>query len=354
MQTDWTKLQSKAIDLLRFPMAVAVVMLHYSTTVIIGATGVFHAICVIFQEGICRLAVPCFFLISGYLFFHQLQEWDWAVWRNKMRRRVRTLLVPYVLWNIIAFIAFWLYARGSGNSISVHQYFADCGGIKMFWGINGGIPLSIRAVPLDFPLWFIRDLMYFTIATPLIYLFITKTKRYGVWLVSAVFLFARGIMPEGFVFFLLGSFFQLERKNMCEWAWPRRLALCCSALLLLIVFYYLNVNEIDYWGRFIKNCFLFVGVGAVFCVAVWVLRRWKMKINPLFVRSSFFVFATHEILILNKIAVPLVNRMVQLSGQAGDCLRFFLIPTFVGGMCIALYYIMNRIFPRTTGLLNGR
>lgn len=53
MQTDWTKLQSQAIDLLRFPMAVAVVMLHYSTTVIIGATGVFHAICVIFQVGIC-------------------------------------------------------------------------------------------------------------------------------------------------------------------------------------------------------------------------------------------------------------------------------------------------------------
>ena len=61
MLPDWTKLQSQAIDLLRFPMAVAVVMLHYGTTVIIGATGVFHAICVIFQEGICRLAVPCFF-----------------------------------------------------------------------------------------------------------------------------------------------------------------------------------------------------------------------------------------------------------------------------------------------------
>ena len=195
--------------------------------------------------------------------------------------------------------------------------------------------------------------MYFTIATPLIYLFITKTKRYGVWIVSAVFLFARGIIPEGFVFFLLGSFFQLERKNMCEWAWPRRLALCCPALLLLIVFYCLNVNGVDYLGRFIKNCFLFVGVGAVFCVAVWVLRRRKMKINPLFVRSSFFVFATHEILILRAAAIPIVYRLLPKNGQIWDILRFFLTPTVAVSFCLFVFCIIGLFSPRTVNILIG-
>ena len=140
---------------------------------------------------------------------------------------------------------------------------------------------------------------------------------------------------------------------MCEWAWSRRLALCCSALFVLIVFYCLNVNGVDYWGRFIKNCFLFVGVGAVFCVAVWVLRRWKMKINPLFVRSGFFVFATHEILILRQISIPLVGRMIPISGQIWDCLRFVLIPAITVGICLTLLFVMQRLLPRTTNLLTG-
>lgn len=352
MLPDWTKLQSQAIDLLRFPMAVAVVMLHYGMTVIEDATGALRVVCIIFEEGVFRLAVPWFFLVSGYLFFRNLQEWDWTIWIGKIKRRIRTLMIPYILWIIIAFFAFWAYDAIQGGRTTIVEQFIKDGGIRMFWGTNGMFPISVRSAPLNSALWFVRDLIYYTLVTPLIYLFITKTKRYGVWIVSVVFLFARGIIPEGFVFFLLGSFFQLERKNMCEWAWPRRLVLCCSALLLLIVFY-LNVNGVDYWGRFIKNCFLFVGVGAVFCVAVWVLRRWKMKINPLFVRSSYFVFATHEILILRQISIPLVGRMIPISGQIWDCLRFVLIPAITVGICLTLLFVMQRLLPRTTNLLTG-
>lgn len=353
MQTDWTKLQSQAIDLLRLPMAVAVVMLHYGMTVIEDATGALRVLCIIFEEGVFRLAVPWFFLVSGYLFFRNLQEWDWTIWIGKIRRRIRTLMIPYILWIIIAFFAFWAYDAIQGGRTTIVEQFIKDGGIRMFWGTNGRFPISVRSAPLNSALWFVRDLIYYTLATPLIYLFITTTKRYGVWIVSAVFLFARGIMPEGFVFFLLGSFFQLDRKNMCEWAWPRRLALCCSALFLLIVFYCLNVNGVDYWGRFIKNCFLFVGVGTVFCVAVWVLRRWKMKVNPLFVRSSFFVFATHEILLLRAAAIPLVYQLLPKNGQIWDILRFFLTPTVAVSFCLFVFCIIGLFSPRTVNILIG-
>ena len=45
METDWTKLQSQTIDLLCFPMVVAVGMLHYGLTVIENATGAFSQVC---------------------------------------------------------------------------------------------------------------------------------------------------------------------------------------------------------------------------------------------------------------------------------------------------------------------
>lgn len=45
------------------------------------------------------MAVPLFFMISGCLFFvHADTIGD--VWR-KMRRRVRTLLIPYVIWALL-------------------------------------------------------------------------------------------------------------------------------------------------------------------------------------------------------------------------------------------------------------
>ena len=42
--------------------------------------------------------VPFFFMISGYLFF---RTYDKSKWKEKMLSRVRTLLIPYMVWNAI-------------------------------------------------------------------------------------------------------------------------------------------------------------------------------------------------------------------------------------------------------------
>lgn len=42
--------------------------------------------------------VPFFFMISGYLFFRTYQS---NKWRDKLESRAKTLLVPYVVWNVL-------------------------------------------------------------------------------------------------------------------------------------------------------------------------------------------------------------------------------------------------------------
>ena len=349
MSADWTKRQSQAIDLLRFPMAAAVVVLHYSLTQMSNATGSLRMLCIFFQEGICRLAVPCFFFISGYLFFHQLQIWNRSIWLEKLKRRIHTLLIPYILWIIIDFFAYWFYALFQGNAIPLWVQFVKLGGIKIFWSVNGGIPLGIRGVPLNGSLWFIRDLMFFNIAAPLIHLFVTKSKHFGILVVCSVFLTFQGIIPEGFVFYLAGAYLQIAKKNISQIVWPKRKILYVTSFFLLIALSLLI--ETPFWGRFIKNLFLFVGIGSIFCISISLSG--KTRINPFLVRSSFFIFATHEILILRQIAIPLVNR-IPFCGPGWDCIRFFLTPTLTVCICLVLLYLMEQLLPRTTSILIGR
>lgn len=351
MSLDWSKLQSQSIDFLRFPMAVAVVILHYSTTLIVDATGPLKVICIFFQEGVCRLAVPCFFFISGYLFFQQLQKWDWSIWKKKIRRRIRTLLVPYLLWNLIDLIAYWLYSLAHGNDITLIEHFFNVGGLRLFWSINGGIPISVRGIPLDGPLWFIRDLMYFTVFSPLLYWFLTKTKQYGISIFCLVFLCVPGILPEGFIFFLIGAFLQINDNNISKLLWPRRYFLyffACFFLITLSLF-----HDSMYLGRLLKNLFLFTGIGAVFCLSANFLLDEKITLLPFLIRSGFFIFSTHEILILRQLAIPISLFLFPESGQIWSCIRFFLTPAITVFICLLLYYVMGVFFPRTTSILTG-
>lgn len=349
MSTDWTKRQSQSIDMLRFPMAVAVVLLHYCLTINSNATGPLRILCIIFQEGICRLAVPYFFFISGYLFFHQLQIWDNNIWISKLKRRIHTLLIPFVLWILIDFFAYWFFARFQGNAIPLWEQFVKLGGIKIFWSANGGIPFGIRGVPLNSSLWFIRDLMFFNIAAPVIHWFVANAKHFGILAACCIFLLFQGIIPEGFVFYLMGAYLQMEKKNISKLFWPKRNILYAISILLLIAIYLLIQNP--FWGRFIKNIFLFIGIGSAICISTSLSE--KVEKRPFLVRSSFFIFATHEILILRQIAIPLVNK-IPFSGPGWDCFRFFLTPTLTVCICLVLLYLMELLLPRTSRLLIGR
>jgi fucose 4-O-acetylase-like acetyltransferase len=54
------------------------------------------------------VSIPCFFMISGYLFFRfftfdQLTE--------KWKRRVQTLLIPYLCWNLLYYVGYLAGSR---------------------------------------------------------------------------------------------------------------------------------------------------------------------------------------------------------------------------------------------------
>lgn len=94
MSTKNSNKVSCIIDFSRFPLAVLVVFIHYigigdmtisaSSFCDISSYDAYSFIRVLFSRVISQVAVPAFFLISGYLFYKRLEQWDWKIWKEKV------------------------------------------------------------------------------------------------------------------------------------------------------------------------------------------------------------------------------------------------------------------------------
>lgn len=92
--------QSKVINAMRFPLITLVVLFHLHTpeSIVESPYTSYNIVASFFSaNGIARLAVPTFFLISGY--FYHLKDWSKLVYIDKLRKRLHNLLIPYLLWN---------------------------------------------------------------------------------------------------------------------------------------------------------------------------------------------------------------------------------------------------------------
>ena len=122
-----------------------------------------------------RCAVPLFYVISGYLFFLKVPEGMKSIY-GKMRKRVGTLVVPYII-GCLFFVGFGvLMAVLPGvskymNSSMVPLFSMPIGEIlrSVFYDAGNGSPCA-------FQLWFLRDLILIVATSPLWYLLLKHLR----------------------------------------------------------------------------------------------------------------------------------------------------------------------------------
>ena len=343
------QLQSRTIDWLRFLMAVAVVVLHTGIGGVDSPYPTYSTLCILLPRGICGLAVSCFFFISGFLFYSGLEKWNKTVWLEKMKRRIHSLLIPYVFWNLIAagaIIAYgFLRARyGNGESRAIASSLREWGYWRIFWDCDKGMPL-------DYPLWFIRDLMMYVLATPIIYLLCKYLKIVGVVGMAAL-CFCFWYSHTGLFFFMTGAYFKINRFNLLavfrNLRWP---ATALSIALLCMLPGFFRANPSTY--RVIYDCFRIAGIVAVFS---WVGRGFEagvLRDHPFLKKSSFFIFAAHGILILDDFARFIMLHIVSGRGEFYYCCDLLFRPVIAVGICLFLFCLLNRLLPKTASVLTG-
>lgn len=170
---------SKRITVLRFVLSVFVVFIHNNMTKTINfADGNIHLeipfwIRIIndtFSGYWGGIAVPTFFIISGYLFFAKPKPLGVT-----LKSKFKGIILPYILWTVLAILMFFIaqsfsfakpYFTQSDNIISnweLSDYFSalwsrDIKGIDDH-GLNS---------PFVNQFWYIRDLLIMMLASPLI------------------------------------------------------------------------------------------------------------------------------------------------------------------------------------------
>lgn len=374
-------LQSQTINWLRFPLAVAVVFIHsfgipseyaLPSLNISSFSGMdfFNLIRICFSHVITHVAVPIFYLISGYLFFFRLKDFDFRRgYLEKIKSRLHTLVIPYILWNLISILSIVALQVGTfflkGEPLSnIFNYFQKNGWFHLFWDCNiwgedqlNWIGLATPGTgPSDLPLWFLRDLIVVVLITPILYWLIKHWRHYFIWILG--FCYISGIWPNipglritAVFFFCIGAYFSISRKNLVEEFKRAKLSSYILGMLFMIATVWYDGKSTTI-GNFIYPFWIITGVCIIFNLAVSFVKSGRLKVCFLLSKSSFFIFATHTILVLPFCTV-VCTKVLSWNNPLVLTIRYFIVPFLAVGICLLLFYLMEKYTPKLLGVLTG-
>ena len=224
---------SRKISNMSTVCSMLVVLLHIGPRVEIGSSTWF--VDRFFNDGLGRAAVPFFFVASGFFLARHVGEEGW--WIRSVRKRVRTLIVPYLFWNLL-----WLLMLAT-VAVSANVWH----GRSAFSGLTMPILDGPFSLPPLVPTWYLRALFLFVVLSPL---FVKCLARFGkttiavVALLYAAFYRSSGIplgtwraipntlLPlEGLVYFLVGMKLAMDGDHREV---PRRLALVSLGIAIVV------------------------------------------------------------------------------------------------------------------------
>lgn len=297
---------SRIIGMVRIPLILSLVFLHFDISqngnidIILNTYDVsmpLFASIPIFITGhlFAGVAIGCFFIISGYLFFLTYQA-TYEGYIVKMKSRFYSLFVPFILWNIV----FSIYAVFS----AIIRYRIT--GEILFFGkpIPSLLNLIYDALwvrPACGSMWYVRELMILVLLSPVVCSLISC--RYWKWIL--VLAGCLCLMPylyryqltqgglRGLFLFMLGGAISVRGIDCLMYlksVFIIPVFLIVAAIDILLKFFL--ISEYYHWYH---NITMIAAILAIFHIGV----RFSEIKYPRMIDSSFlfFLFASHELFI---------------------------------------------------------
>ena len=349
---------SMAITRLRVPLIIGVVLIHSNVPEVLNvwhnsttgtplwAASAIDSISLLLN----RTVTSVFFFISGFLFFLNTNGFSFSQYKEKLRRRVTTLLVPYLLWNVIFFFlhsAKTLFAAvasgGATDLMALLLRFPTA-----FWNYDD-------FCPADLPLWFVRDLMVVVLFAPLIHS-LAKGWRANIFIPLLFFWLwllpqwrTIGINPQAFLYFSLGAAFSINRLSPIP---KSKVIIGLAALMLALIAAFckpLFASTLDEVVRLIAvSAMIIVGFGVFAHCYGGQSKNGKSFLSD----KIFFMYAAHAI--FAGTTVRLLGAAIPANTNAGMMTIYVLAPIITLAATLLLHRFLKLLSPTLPNILNGK
>lgn len=350
---------SERLSALRFPLIIGVVFIHaFSPCVefpnaVVGLSTqgyLSDLIQSIVSQGFSRIAVPLFFLISGYLYFLGF-SWSLENFKMKVASRYKTLMLPFLFWNILTLI---LIALGQILPVTKDYFSNDSAQIASFsiYEYVNAI-FGLTRAPISYQFWFIRDLMLLFLLTPIIY---SIARIQTIFLPIIIFLlwfinYWPITIPSvtAFTFFYAGAYFVYSKISLF-WLDRYGVGILILYLLVLVADTFSKGYEVN---QYVHNMGLILGMGSALYTSKFMVKIKSLKKVLLAISgSSFFVFAVHEPMLT--IIKKVVYRAVEPTTAVIFLLLYLTIPVLVITSALLMYMALRNVMPRSLRVISGK
>lgn len=290
---------------------------------------------------ICRIAVPFFFILSGFLF-----AFNFNLTINnyllKLKSRIQTLVIPFFLW-----ISLWTIFFLILSFLPFLKSFIN----KPFEFESNPLILifNIYWNPICYQFWFLKDLIFLILISPILIMCIRKIP-----------------------FLILPILYYILATNLVDFVFFNQLSVFYFTVGIFISFHYEKIEFLISKINYIFACivwimlyfytpFVIINYAIPFTVFVGIIFLWKFydainQQNSIFLfilkwsKYSFFLFAFHEPL---QISFKKIGFTILGKTEAVSLVLYFLIPILVFFISINAGKLTQKLVPKLYAVLTG-
>ena len=325
-----------------FVLAILIIGLHSSFVGFLDPNLSGYSFSLTFQRVFLTIgdaAVPTFFVISGYLLFTKFTLKDYP---KMLLKKVFSLVIPYFIWSILGFL-FIRIIIPLLNHESIELTFQS-------------VALDILLSKCSLHLWFVRTLMVFFIASPILYFVFKFLKKWSIFIPVIVFVVYIFFRPDysGILFwipaFFVGSYLSYFDIPVLNKFKPRIVSII-SMVILFSVAILLSIFDVKEEGT-LYFCYRHLSIVLIWLsLDIFYSFFFKEEIKGIFKISAFLFF--YHIFIAWSFGF-LLQKITPLDSNYKCVLFFFVDWTISSLISVGLGYILKRFANPVYKFLGGR
>ena len=339
---EFTKEKSNLLKILNFIMTCFMIAYHTGG---INSSLAISSNDVILNNFVTRLfdsmgiiVMSYFFTVTGFLLFNNL---NFKNYKNKIHKRIFSLLIPYILWQVIIAIKLVFQQKYNFSLLSFLK-----------------LTFCFKRWPLDGALWYIYAIFILAVLSPIL-LLLFKNKKSGIISLIIIFFLLCGrtniftapiiqkIMNWGYISnllfylpaFLMGSFYGKFHNDIKKER---------SLYILIILFEALCLEGV--WGSILSTTLILM-LPLLFLIELPTIPR---LVNLNIYKLTFLMYAIHQPLISD--IKPFIEKIYINLGIPifldNILIRLTLI-LIVIGVAFIIYFILKKICPSLLKVLCG-